>query len=369
VKVELSYPDITEEEIGAVVSVLRSQYLSMGPRVTRFEEEFADYLGKKYAIAVNSGTSGLHLAVKSLDIGWGDEVITTPFSFVASSNCLLYEGAKPIFVDIDPVTLNLDSDLIEGAINHRTRAVLPVDVFGYPVEMEPLNLLRAKYGLAIIEDACEALGSSINSKLAGTEGDLAVFAFYPNKQITTGEGGMIVTDDLRLASACRSMRNQGRTENSLWLNHEVLGYNYRLDEMSAALGLVQLKRLESIIEKREEIARLYDQKLGNCDWIRLPPRKNTVRQSWFVYVVQLDKTIDRDKVMKYLQGNGVGCRPYFSPIHLQPFYRKTFGYRGGEFPITEQVARSTLALPFHTLLGGEEIDYVVEQLTKAVCSQ
>jgi perosamine synthetase len=267
------------------------------------------------------------------------------------------------------VTLNLDSDLIEGAINHRTRAVLPVDVFGYPVEMEPLNLLRAKYGLAIIEDACEALGSSINSKLAGTEGDLAVFAFYPNKQITTGEGGMIVTDDLRLASACRSMRNQGRTENSLWLNHEVLGYNYRLDEMSAALGLVQLKRLESIIEKREEIARLYDQKLGNCDWIRLPPRKNTVRQSWFVYVVQLDKTIDRDKVMKYLQGNGVGCRPYFSPIHLQPFYRKTFGYRGGEFPITEQVARSTLALPFHTLLGGEEIDYVVEQLTKAVCSQ
>lgn len=368
-KVELSYPDLTEQEIEAVVAVLSSQYLSMGPRVSQFEYEFAVYLGRKYAIAVNSGTSGLHLAVKSLGIGKGDEVITSPFSFIASSNCLLYEGAQPVFADIDPISLNINPDLIERSITKKTKAILPVDVFGYPAEMEQIVFLAQKYGLAVIEDACEALGSTINRRLSGTMGELAVFSFYPNKQITTGEGGMIVTDDEKLALLCKTMRNQGRVEDGLWLTHRMLGYNYRLDEMSAALGIVQLTRLDEIIKKREKIARLYEQKLGSYDWLTLPPRQENIEQSWFVYVIRLDSTINRDAVMQVLQEEGIGCRPYFSPIHLQPFYKSLFGYREGQFPITEEVSRSTLALPFHNRLTEKEIDYVAKTLVFAAHSQ
>ncbi|HHV71703.1 MAG TPA: DegT/DnrJ/EryC1/StrS family aminotransferase, partial [Clostridia bacterium] len=267
------------------------------------------------------------------------------------------------------VTLNLNPELIEGAITDKTKAILVVDVFGYPVSMDPIISLAKHYGLAIIEDSCEALGSKIDDKMAGTESDIAVFAFYPNKQITTGEGGMIVTDREELAVACSSMRNQGRGENGLWLHHERLGYNYRLDEMSAALGIVQLKRIESIIEKREKIARMYDERLKKYNWLTLPPRSPRVRQSWFAYVIRLDQKINRDKVMIYLQNCGIGCRPYFTPIHLQPFYQEQFGYKPGQLPITEQVSASTLALPFHNHLGEEEIDYVVEKLLAAVSCQ
>lgn len=360
--VHLARPDITVREWQAVKEVLFSQSLSMGPQTRAFEEAAARYVGTKYAVSVNSGTSGLHLLVRSLEIKKGDEVITTPFSFIASSNCILFENATPVFADIDPTTLNIDPDRIEEKITRRTKAILPVHVFGHPVNMDAIKSLADYYHLMIIEDACEAIGAEFHSQKAGTLGDGAVFAFYPNKQITTGEGGMIVTDNSEISKLCISMRNQGRGEDEGWLKHERIGFNYRMDEMSAALGLIQLERLEEILTKRETVASMYRERLQDLPEVTLPPVQPNVKTSWFVFVIRLDEKLDRDKIMSFLRSKGIECRPYFSPIHLQPAYRNLFHYRPGSFPVTEKISQSTLALPFYNNLTAEEIDYVVETL-------
>jgi perosamine synthetase len=360
--IPLARPDIGEEEIRLVNEVLRTDWLSMGPKVGEFEEKFADYIGTEHAIAVNSGTSGLHLCVKSTEIKKGDEVITTPFSFVASSNCVIYEGGKPVFVDIDPQTLNIDAGKIEEAINKNTRAILPVHVFGQPCEMDAIMEIAENHDLAVIEDACESVGSEYNGKKVGTFGDASVFAFYPNKQMTTGEGGMITTDNENIAKLCRSLRNQGRSESEEWLNHVRLGFNYRLDDMSCALGIGQLKRINELIEKRAKVAEEYTKQLDGVEGVTTQYLDPRIKMSWFVYVIRVGDHIDRNKVIEYLQEHGVSCRPYFTPIHLQPFYRKMFGYKEGDFPICEKVCDSTIALPFFGKMDKETIEQVCATL-------
>jgi perosamine synthetase len=366
-EVPLSGPDITQKEIDAVVDVMHSGILSIGPRLEEFEHKIAEYIGVKHAVGVNSGTSGLHLLVRSMDISDDDEVITTPFSFISSSNCILFERAKPVFVDIDPLTLNMDIDRIEDKITQRTKAILAVDVFGHPMDIARVRTIADKHGLKLIEDSCEALGSEYNGAKAGSKADAAVFAFYPNKQMTTAEGGMIVTDDDDIAALCRSMRSQGRPITGLWLEHERLGYNYRLSELHAALGCVQIGRIEEIIDKRNRVAQRYNNMLKDIDGITLPYISPDVnKMSWFIYVVRLDKRIDRNAVMQHLLDNGIGCRPYFTPIHLQPYFRDMFGYKEGDFPITESVAESTIALPFFNNLSDEQMDYTVYNLKRAI---
>lgn len=364
--VPLSSPDIGKRETEMILKVLNGNILSMGPMLQRFEQLMAAFLGVRYTVAVNSGTSGLHLAVRALGIGKGDEVITTPFSFIASCNCLLYEQAIPKFVDIEPLTLNLDPERIEGKITPRTKAILPVHIFGHPADMKRILEIARKYNLAVIEDACEALGASYQRIKAGSEGDVSVFAFYPNKQITTGEGGMIATNNREIAELCRSMRNQGRDRNSKWLEHIRLGYNYRMDEFSAAVGVAQIERIEEILEKRHRAASEYTARLEGYSWVRTPYIAPGIEMSWFVYVIRLSPEINRETVMDYMEKEGIDCRPYFTPIHLQPFYRKRFGFCEGEFPIAEREAASTLALPFFSNLSIEQIDYVVDKLIKAI---
>ncbi|HOV80525.1 MAG TPA: DegT/DnrJ/EryC1/StrS family aminotransferase [Bacillota bacterium] len=364
--IPLSSPDIGKRERDLVNEVLDSDILSIGPKVAQFERMFAEYLGVKEAVAVNSGTSGLHLVVRALGIGDSDEVITTPFSFVASSNCLLFERARPVFVDIDPVSLNIDPNGIEAKITGRTKAILPVHVFGRPADMEAIAGIAGKHGLAVIEDACEAIGACYNGKKVGSESDAGVFAFYPNKQITTGEGGIISTNRSDLAELCRSMRNQGRNEGDKWHNHCRLGYNYRMDELSAALGVAQMERIDEILARREAVAAAYDARLARMEGIMLPGAGNKERISWFVYVIRLSPDIDRDKVLVHMQQRGVDGRPYFRPIHLQPFYRKMFGYREGDFPRAELAASTTLALPFFNSLTEQQIDFVVKVLAEAI---
>lgn len=365
-KVPLSSPDIGPEERELVNRVLDSGVLSLGPLVENFEQMIADYLEVDHAIGVSSGTAGLHLAVRALGIGEGDEVITTPFSFVASSNCILYERARPVFADIEPDTLNIDPAHVESLVTLKTRAILPVHVFGHPADMDALSDIAERHGLAVIEDACEAIGSLCNGKKAGSMGDAGVFAFYPNKQITTGEGGVIATNNRALADLCRSMRNQGRSMADLWLHHARLGYNYRLDELSAALGVAQMKRIDEILAQREAVARTYHAKLGSLKGVILPGVRPEVRMSWFVYVIRLEQGINRDRVMYYLRDNGVDCRPYFTPIHLQPFYQQLFHYREGCYPNTERAASSTLALPFFNRLTEQQVDYVSQVLREAL---
>ncbi|WP_042683470.1 DegT/DnrJ/EryC1/StrS family aminotransferase [Anaerosalibacter massiliensis] len=369
-KVNLSGPDITQKEIDAVVQVMKSGILSIGPKIEEFEEKFKDYLGVKHAIGVNSGTSGLHLLVKAIDINEGDEVITTPFSFVSSTNCILFERAKPVFVDIDPKTFNIDIDKIEEKITHRTKAILPVDVFGQPLNMIKLRKIADKYGLKIIEDSCEALGSEYKGIKSGQLADGAVFAFYPNKQITTGEGGMIVTNDDHIAEMCRSLRSQGRAITGFWLHHERLGYNYRLSELHAALGTVQMERLDEILDKREEVAQMYNRKLKDVKGVNIPYiHPDVTRMSWFVYVIQVDKGIDRERVMEYLKKEGVGCRPYFTPIHIQPYIKETLGVDEKDYPISFDIGSRGIALPFYNNLKEKEIDYVAEKLKEAIGNQ
>jgi perosamine synthetase len=366
----LSRPDIGEREKELVNEVLDSGWLSRGQMIDKFEADFADYLGTEYAIAVNSGTSGLHLLIRALGIEAGDEVITTPFSFIASSNCILFENAKPVFVDIDPETLCIDPAKIEDAITEDTKAILPVDVFGQPANMTEIMALAEEYDLKVIEDSCEAIGAEHNNQLVGTIADASIFAFYPNKQMTTGEGGMIVTDDDQLAELCRSMRNQGRSQNDDWLNHVRLGYNYRLDEMSAAVGIGQLERIEDILAQRAKVAEKYNHLLAKLPQVKpLEIVPSTTKMSWFVYVVQVANNIDRNRVMDYLKEEGVSCKPYFTPIHLQPFYQEKFGFRRGDFPITEEVSANSIALPFHNQLSELDINRVVTTLRKALAEQ
>lgn len=420
-KIPLSNPDISQKDIEAVVKVLNTSNLSLGPKLNEFEKKLADYVGSKYATAVNSGTSGLHLCLKSLDIKDGDKVLTTPFSFISSANCILFERAEPAFVDIDEKTLNIDINKLVDKLeeikrkNLKVKAILPVHIFGRPCEMDEIMELAEEYELKLIEDAAEATGAEyltnklnietkrtkiqertrnrINNnheencalkmdnfqenkdkkkrKKVGTFGDCGVFAFYPNKQMTTGEGGMIVTDDENIYKLCRSMRNQGRSEDGAWLQHERLGYNYRISDINCALGIAQLERIDEILAKRERVAKLYNERLKEIEELIIPQFEENKKISWFVYVVRLINKYskeDRDLILNKLKEKGIGCSNYFSPIHLQPFYRKMFNYKKGDFPITERVSERTIALPFYNNLKEDQIDYVCENLKKIILS-
>jgi perosamine synthetase len=368
-RVPLAQPDIGALEVELVGRVLAGDTLAMGPFTEEFESGIAALAQRRHGIAVSSGTAGLHLAVRALGIGPGDEVVTTPFSFVASSNCVLYEGATPVFADIEEQTLGLDPERAEASLSDRSRALLPVDVFGNPCRLEELSTLADRAGIPLIEDSCEALGSSLDGRPLGGWGRVGVFAFYPNKQITTGEGGMVVTDDDELAAALRSLRNQGRDDDGTWLRHVRLGFNYRLDEMSAALGVAQLRRRQELKAGRDRGIAAYRQRLGAHDWLRLPEPAPRAEVDWFVHVIRLAERIDRDRLIGQLEERGIPSRPYFSPIHLQPYYRERFGFRPGDFPVTERVAASTLAIPFSSRLTDEQADRVCEALLAAVREQ
>ncbi len=364
--IPMSLPDINEDDIQGVIEVLRSGRLALGPKTEEFERLVSEYVGVNYAIAVNSGTSALHLIVKSLGLGKGDEVLVPSFTFAASVNALLYEGVTPIFVDIERDTGNIDPKDLERRITSRTKAIVVVDVFGHPVEWDEINRIANKYNLKVIDDSCEALGSIYKGVKIGKFGDAAAFAFYPNKQITTGEGGIIVTDNPDIARICRSLRNQGRNEMGAWLEHERLGYNYRLDEMSAALGVSQIKRIESLIAKREKVAQIYTNRLSRIEWIRTPIVKPGIRMSWFVYVISVSPGINRDNIMLQLEKDGIPTRNYFAPVHLQAYIREMFGTSKGLLPVTESLANQTISLPFHGNLTEEQVERVVEALYKCV---
>jgi len=368
-KVPLAKPDITDLERKEVLGVLQTSCLSLGPKLKEFEERIKKYVGLKHVVAVNSGTAALHLIIKALNISKGDEVITTPFSFVSSANCIIYEGAKPVFVDIKSDTLNIDSELVEGSITPRTKAILDVDVFGHPADWYKLRKIAKKHKLCLIEDSAESLGSEYMRRKCGTFADAAIFSFYPNKQITTGEGGAVVTDDAKIAEICESLRNQGREPMKKewnWLFHPRIGYNYRMPEVCAAMGVAQLKRIREIIAKRAKVAKLYNQALKDIPGIEIPYVAPGVKMSWFVYVIKLKESSKRDKVLLSLKKQGIGCSNYFSPIHLQPPYKKMFGYKKGDFPITESISRRTIALPFYNNLEERDIDYVVKKLKNSL---
>ena len=369
--ISLSHQDITQAEIDAVVGVLKSDRLSLGPKIPEFEAAVADRAGRKYGIAVNSGTSGLHLCVRALGIGQGDEVITTPFTFVATANCLLFEGATPVFVDIDADSYNLDPARIEAAITPKTKAILPVEIFGNPAHFDVYEQIAAKHNLFLLEDCCEALGASVDGRPAGSFGEAGVFAFYPNKQITTGEGGMIVTDREDLRDLCMSMRNQGRATEA-WLAHARLGYNYRMSDVQAAIGVVQMQRLDELLAGRKAAADLYDAALGDIDGLHLPPMLDRDTASWFVYVVRLADSFspeDRDAVLDHLCGKGVSCSNYFVPVHTQPYMAEAVGTAEGDFPVTEHLSKRTVALPFHSQIGEPEVARVREALTEAIAAR
>ncbi|HSV26746.1 MAG TPA: DegT/DnrJ/EryC1/StrS family aminotransferase [Sedimentisphaerales bacterium] len=364
-RIDLSGPDITEAEINAVVNVLRTPNLSLGPKLPEFEAAFTKYMGLKRAVAVNSGTSGLHLLMLAAGIGPGDEVITTPFTFIATSNCIMMVGAKPVMVDIDRATLNIDPSKIEAAITPRTKAVIPVDAFGSPADMDKVQAIAAKHKLFNLEDSCEALGSTLNGRLAGTFGDACVFAFYPNKQMTTGEGGMILTNDDRLADMCVSLRNQGRSPRGGWLAHERLGYNFRLSDINCALGIVQLSRMAEIKAKRRQVAAWYQEMLAGETRMIVPSEPEGCNINWFVFVIQLAGERGRkirNGVMENLRSRGIGVNNYFVPVHLQPFMVEKYGYKQGDFPVTEAVAECTIALPFYNNLTKDQVATVCSEL-------
>jgi len=365
-RVLMSSPEIDESDVEAVVEVLRSGRLSLGPKAEEFEKALCQYLGVHHAVAVSSGTAALHLIVKALGFGLGDEVLVPSFTFAASVNALLYEGVTPVFCDIEPATYNLDPADMEKRITSRTRAVMAVDVFGHPADWEAIREIAARYNLKVIDDSCEALGAEYNGRKLGQFGSAAAFAFYPNKQITTGEGGVLVTNNSEIAASARSMRNQGRGEMGSWLEHERLGFNYRMDEMSAALGLSQLRRIESFLEKRRKVAELYSQLLRDVRGVRTPVVSPGVRMSWFVYVITLDEPIDRQVVLKALRERQIPVRCYFSPIHLQNYIRERKDCQIERLPITESIARRTLALPFHNGLSPRNVEEVVGAVRSAV---
>jgi perosamine synthetase len=366
-EIAMSAPDINQNDIDAVNAVLTGRWLSLGPRLDQFEGAFAGYVGTRFAVGVNSGTSGLHLTMIAAGVGPNDEVITPSFSFIASANCVLYQGATPVFVDIDPLTSNLYPRALESAITRRTKAIIAVHAFGQPADMDPILEIAHRHNLIVIEDACEAIGAEYKGRRAGTMGRAAVFAFYPNKQMTTGEGGMIVTDDEEWAELFRSLRNQGRTPNGPWLDHTRLGYNYRLDEMSAALGLSQLQRIDELLAKRERVATWYNERVDNIPEIHRPYiDSTTTRMSWFVYVVRCSDRIDRNHLMTVLDRMGIPSKPYFTPIHLQPFYASRSARPIRNLPNTERAGNTFLALPFSSVMTEEQVDYVCTRLAEAV---
>lgn len=382
--IPMSQPDITESEREAVNSVLHTTYLSMGPYLNEFEKSLREFTGSAHAIAVSSGTAGLHLSVRAE--GWQDNdwVITSPFSFVSSTNVLLYERITPIFVDVDPMTGNIDPQQVEQAVHDLTssrataqkwlppkgvsdsgqlKGMIAIDVFGQPADFDTLRKITDPYDLKIIEDSCEALGAEYKNRKAGTLGDFGIFAFYPNKQITTGEGGLVITGNTEDADKIRAMRNQGRAPGDTWLEHTYLGYNYRMDELSAALGAAQMKRIQELMAARQRVADWYQAELSAIPGITCPiVAPTTTRSSWFVYVIRLDRGIDRKSVSEKLEALGIPVRPYFSPIHYQPYIREKFGYQKGRFPITEDLGERGLALPFSGKMSEEQVQEIASAL-------
>ena len=362
--IPLSQPDITQREIDAVMDVLSTPTLSIGPKIEEFEQLCARLAGRRHAVGVSSGTAGLHCAALAAGLKEADEVITTPFSFVASTNCILYVGAKPIFVDIDPRTLNIDVDKVAAAITPKTKAIVGVEVFGNPGGMAALEQVAQQHELLLIEDSCEGVGGRTGKRAIGSFGRASVYAFYPNKQITTGEGGMILTDDDNLAGICRALRNQGR-EGMGWLAHQRMGYNYRLSEINAALGIAQLQRLEEILENRRRVAHAYMHRLMDNRYLILPTIDDDTMMSWFVFVVRLNDLFapaDRDEVIKELRSEAIGCNNYFPPIHLQPYIIEKLGTRAGDYPVCEYVAARTIALPFFTRMTEAQVHRVCDVL-------
>lgn len=384
----MSYPDITDAERAAVMAVLQTPNLSMGPQIDAFESSIADYIGAAHAIAVNSGTAGLHLCVRAAGIEAGDLVITTPFSFVASSNVVLFEKAIPVFVDVDPQTGNIRPDLVEQAVKElqhggehaakwlprkgagvsgKVKAILAVDVFGQPADYDSLQRISSENNLKLIEDSCESLGAEYKGKRTGLFGDYGVFAFYPNKQITTGEGGIIVTNDREAADFMRSLRSQGRAPGDTWLQHTHMGYNYRMDDMSAAFGRVQMTRIEELLSKRQQVADWYADRLAEIPGVSAPVLvPDTTRVSWFVYVVRFAAGLDRDAIAAKLIESGIPVRPYFIPIHLQPYMVAQFGYQVGDFPVTEDLGNRGLALPFSGMMTEDQVDLVCRVLRDSI---
>jgi perosamine synthetase len=362
--IPLSSQDITNLEIERVVSVLKSPILSRGPQLKEFEERIASYVGVPYAIAVNSGTSALHLAVKSLGLKEGDEVITTPLSFIASTSCLMMERVTPVYSDVDPETGNLDPSKIEEKITPKTKAILVVDYFGYPCDMDRITEIAKKHNLFVIEDSCEAIGAEYKGERVGRKADVATFAFFPNKQITTGEGGMIITSNEKIAKLCQSLRHHGSADYG-WSIIERVGYNYWINELNCALGCTQMQRIDEILLKRQSVAEMYKDKLKGITGVRLPPELPDINVSWYIFFIQVDQRI-RNDLIKYLKEKGISSREYFPCIHTQPFYKEEFGFTGGEFPNAEKFSSETIALPFYTNLKEEDIDYVVKNLKEGL---
>ena len=368
-EIPLAAPVLGAAEERAVLEVLRTGRLSLGPRVAEFEQAFAERVGAPFACAVSSGTAGLHLALRAVGVGDGDEVVTSPFSFVASANAAIYERARPVFADIDPVTLNLDPDAAAAAVGERTRALLPVHIFGYPAEMPAFERIAARGGLAIVEDACEALGAvHADGVPVGGRGHPAVFGFYANKQLTTGEGGMITLADADMKARLDSERNQGRAQDMDWLDHDRLGFNYRLTDFACALGLAQLGHLEEMLAARRSVSERYREALSQIEGLELPCADGAAgeRRGWFVFVVQLPRGSDRDGVVRELAARGIQSKPYLPAIHLMSFYRERFGHREGEFPVCEDVAARSLALPFFPQMSEGQVARVAQQLRAAL---
>jgi perosamine synthetase len=358
---------LDEREAALVLEVLRSRHLSLGPTVPRFEGMFAERVQAPYAAAVSSGTAGLHLAARIAGIGAGDEVITSPFSFVASANCFMYEGATPVFADIDPQTLNLDPAAVEAAITDKTRAVVAVDIFGYPSELDELRAICERRGLALIEDACQALGAEYKGRTLGSHGHLTVFAFYPNKQMTTGEGGMVATSSAEHLELLVSLRNQGRADTDGWLDHSRFGFNYRLSDVHAAIGIAQLEKLDELLALRAAAAARYAELFAGVDGVSTLLEDDAEhRRSWFVYVVRLASGIDRDRVIAVLEDQGIQSRPYIPCIHLQQYMRERYGFREWMFPVAEETSRKTIALPFYSGIEPEDQERVVDALRSAI---
>ena len=366
-QIQLAQPEIGAREEELVLEVLRSGQLSLGPMGERFEREFAAWLGVEDAVMTSSGTAALHLGVRALGWGQSDEVVTSPFSFVASANCLLYEGVRPVFVDVEEETLNVDPEAAAAAVGERTVGLLPVHIFGFPAAMPELEALAAERGLGILEDACEAIGAvDSEGRAVGARGNLATFAFYANKQMTTGEGGMIVPRDPDEAARLRSERNQGRAVDMGWLDHDRLGFNYRLSDLAAALGVAQVEKLDSLLERRAAVARLYEERLSAIEGVRTPAAaRGAEKRSWFVYTVRLPAGADRDATIARLAERGVASKAYLPCIHLFPHLRE-LGYREGQFPVAEAASADSLALPFFPAMSEAQVDRVCQELTAAL---
>lgn len=366
-RIPLSAPDITEEEIAAVSAVLRTPHLSLGQELAAFETKLAAYHGVDHAVAVSSGTAGLHLSLLTLGVGYGDEVILPSFTFMAVVNAVLQVRATPILVELDPVTLNLDTAAVERAISSRTRAILAIHTFGVPAQMDALMDLAERHRLVLIEDASEAIGARFGGRLVGSFGDLAVLGFYPNKQITTGEGGAVLASDPAHAARLRQLRNQGRDASGNWLDHIEAGYNYRLSELACALGRIQLRRIDEILALRRQAAERYDALLARISGIERPPLSLPCRDlSWFVYVIRLPEGVGRDRVQTALTRRGVATGRYFAPIHLQPLWRTSGGRHPDKLPLTESIAHRALALPFFNRITPEQQQEVADALREAI---